>query len=211
VLRGHDDQVVSLSFAPDGQRLASTSFDGTALVWDLAGPPARLSAEGLNAAWYALAGDDAAAAYRAVLKLAGDPGRAVPLLRERLRPAPTPDPKRIVRLIADLDSDTFAVRDGAARELGDLGDLTEPALREALAGGPTPEVRRRVERLLEDAASLAPGRLRQVRVVEVLEYAGTPEARRLLEELAGGAPEARLTREAQAALGRLDRRPPADP
>jgi hypothetical protein len=37
----------------------------------------------------------------------------------------------------------------------------------------------------------------------VLERVGTAEARRLLEALARGAPEARLTQEAKAALARL--------
>lgn len=45
--------------------------------------------------------------------------------------------------------------------------------------------------------------LRQVRAVEALEYQGSAEARRLLQTLAGGAADARLTREAQAALRRL--------
>jgi hypothetical protein len=44
-----------------------------------------------------------------------------------------------------------------------------------------------------------------LRAVQVLEYAGTAEARHLLKELAGGAPAARLTQEVRAALGRLDR------
>jgi hypothetical protein len=47
------------------------------------------------------------------------------------------------------------------------------------------------------------------RAVEVCERAGTPEARRLLERLAAWAPEARLTRDAKAALDRLARRPAA--
>jgi hypothetical protein len=47
--------------------------------------------------------------------------------------------------------------------------------------------------------------------VWALEQAGTPDARRLLEDLGRGAPEARLTREAKAALLRLERRPAAVP
>jgi hypothetical protein len=41
----------------------------------------------------------------------------------------------------------------------------------------------------------------------VLEDIGTPAARNLLQTLASGAPAARLTREAQASLERLKRRP----
>jgi hypothetical protein len=61
-------------------------------------------------------------------------------------------------------------------------------------------------RLLErlELAPVAGERLQALRAVEVLERVGTPEARRLLETLAGGAPGARLTWEARAALGRLD-------
>jgi hypothetical protein len=44
-----------------------------------------------------------------------------------------------------------------------------------------------------------------VRAVAVLEDVGTSEARRALEVLAGGEPEARLTREATAALRRMSR------
>ena len=47
--------------------------------------------------------------------------------------------------------------------------------------------------------------LQQLRGVEALERIGTPEARRLLRELAQGAPEGRVTREAKLALHRLDR------
>jgi hypothetical protein len=57
------------------------------------------------------------------------------------------------------------------------------------------------------AGTLRPGDvLRSVRAAEVLERIGTPEARRLLGQLATGAAEARLTREAKAALKRLDAR-----
>jgi len=45
-----------------------------------------------------------------------------------------------------------------------------------------------------------------VRAVEALEYMNTPEARQVLHATSEGAPEARLTREAKAALERLSTR-----
>ena len=57
----------------------------------------------------------------------------------------------------------------------------------------------------------APELLRALRAVEALERAGTAEARAVLARLAGGAPPARLTREAQAASKRLDQRRAAAP
>src|SRR5262249_20943196 len=119
------------------------------------------------------------------------------------------DPK-IEQLVTDLDSDKFQVRTAATAQLKALGELAEPALRRALAGDPSAEVRRRVEQLLEKVQEWAPPpeRLREVRAVDVLERAATPEARKLLHELAKGAPEARLTREARAALDRLAKRAP---
>jgi hypothetical protein len=46
-----------------------------------------------------------------------------------------------------------------------------------------------------------------VRALEVLERARTPEARKLLEALAGGAAEAERTVQAKAALERLSKTP----
>src|SRR5262249_18530928 len=124
------------------------------------------------------------------------------LLRAHLFPVPPADGRRLARLVTDLDSDSFETRERATRELALLGDLAEPALRQALENRPSPELRRRAQRLL---AKLEGPKLRQVRAVEVLELVGTPEAQKLLQELAGGAPSARLTQEAKASLGRLDK------
>jgi hypothetical protein len=55
-------------------------------------------------------------------------------------------------------------------------------------------------------ASRSAALLRGVRAVEVLEHIGTPQVQQVLRILAGGAPESRLTREAQATLDRLSRR-----
>ena len=113
---------------------------------------------------------------------------------------------RVAQLVRDLGADSFDVRERATAELGALGEVVAPALETALAGKPEPEVKRRAERLLAGIKTDAPGRLRQVRAVEALEHAGTPEARRALAELAAGHPAASVMPEAKAARGRLERR-----
>src|SRR5262249_40209275 len=78
---------------------------------------------------------------------------------------------------------------------------------------PSVEMRRRVERLVERLSGpiVDPTTLRAIRGVEAVERAGTAEARRLLEALARGEPQARLTREASAAPPRPTRPPPRRP
>jgi hypothetical protein len=126
----------------------------------------------------------------------------VPLLRENLSPAPAVG-AQLARLVAQLDSSNFAERDKASQELEKRLHLAEPVLRQALASNPALEMRRRLEDLLDKAAGWTPTQLREHRAVAALEYMGTPEARQLLEKLAGGAPGARLTEEARDSLARL--------
>jgi hypothetical protein len=66
-------------------------------------------------------------------------------------------------------------------------------------------MRQRVRTFLNEFDGSAPSatRLRQIRAVELLESLGTPESKKLLTELAGGAAGAPLTRDAGAALKRL--------
>jgi RNA polymerase sigma factor (sigma-70 family) len=203
-LVGHRGAVQSLAFSPDGSLLASGSDDATALVWDLRPKPAgplRPPAE----LWAALAGEDAATAYRAIGQLAAQPGAAVPFLRERLRPVPPLDAPAVANRIADLDSDKPVIRQAATRALAGYGRRVEPALRRALAAAPPLELRQRIQRLLDGFADEPTDELREGRAVAALEWAGTPAARALLAELAGGDPDAPLTRDARAALDRLGR------
>jgi WD40 repeat protein len=210
--RGRDAEFTCLAFSADGKALLSGSTDTTAIVWDVGrlleeGRRSRtdLSAAQLQGLWNELGGDDAERAYRALWALVDAPRRAVPFVGERLRPVPAVDVRRLALLVADLGSKHFAARQRAAQELEKLEDVAEPILRKLLEQSPPLDVRRRAEQLLDRLSGpvRTPEPLRGLRAVEVLERIGTPEARAVLHRLAGGAPEARLTREARAALERL--------
>jgi RNA polymerase sigma factor (sigma-70 family) len=212
---GHTGRVLSLSFSADGTMLISGSGDTTALVWDLTGKLAAgdewgkpLSAKDIEAAWQDLAADDAGRSFDAIRRLSAAPREPVAFLRRQLQPAAVVDARRIARLIAELDADEFATREKASRELEALGERAADACRKALAGAPSAEARRRLEELFAQITHQtdqpSPERLRMLRALEILERAGTADARSVLEVLARGAPGARLTEEAKAALYRLD-------
>jgi hypothetical protein len=108
-------------------------------------------------------------------------------------------------LIADLDSDKFAVRQKAAKELRQIGGTAEPFIKKALEGPISLEARRRLEQILPSLADdLGPETVRTIRAIMVLERIGNTPAKRLLQELAGGAGGARETEEATASLERAN-------
>jgi RNA polymerase sigma factor (sigma-70 family) len=211
-LAGHAGDVNCLAFAGDSKTLVSGSTDTTALVWDVTAPvraalvrSGGLSVTSPEALWAELLAADAARGYRAACVLAASPD-GVGLLGQHLLPAPVVDEHRVRKLLTSLDSGLFKERRQASQELERLGEAVEPALLKWLEGQPSLEVRQRLEQLLDKLSSEW---LRTLRAVEALELAGTPAAEKVLQALAGGAPEARRTREARAALERFTRRRPA--
>jgi hypothetical protein len=219
-LRGHHAAITCLAFSGDGQTLATGSGDGTALVWDVHGlPPARpeagrLTARELEALWADLAGADAARAYRAMRTLSAARKQALPFLQARLLSLSAAAREWLAQLLRDLDDHDFPVRDRATAELIKLGKLAEPALRAAVKGSPSAEVRLRVRVILEkqdDTPAATPEWAPGLRALEVLEQVGTAEARQVLRKLAQAKPETWLTAEAGASLERLARHRPAAP
>jgi RNA polymerase sigma factor (sigma-70 family) len=200
----------SLAILPNGQAVATGMPDGTVLVWNLApetwpaaGSKKDLGRQELDRLWSDLTGE-AGPAHRAIAALVGAPGEAVPFLAKQLQPVAAPDPEQVRRLLADLDSERFAVREAAARELSKFGEQIEPALRRVLQGQPSADLKKQVETLLGAAGGSPPApTLRMLRAIRVLEGSGMAEARRTLEKLATGDPAARVTREAAEALERL--------
>ena len=208
---GHQGRIIALCFAADSSILVSGSVDTTALVWDLTGGihGKALSAADLDACWADLAGAGAVRGQQAVRKLAAAPDQAVAYLDNRLQPVRIMDEGRAARWIADLDSEEFNVRETASAELEKWGESAAGALRQALAKQPSAEVQHRIEVILKKQVEAwsgdLPEQLRLLRALETLELCGTPEAKQVLQRLAQGAGDARLTEEARAALGRMKR------
>lgn len=203
---------IRFAFSPDGKSVAVGLRDTTVLILDIAPGLARtpglaqsVDPQDLDRLWSDLAGDDAAQAYRAIWTLAGAPDQVIRLLKSRLKPADN-NGQRLEKLLADLDSDKSPLRNAAFQELKNHDIEVEPALRRALAAGPSLEFSRRAEMLLALPPAIVRGReaLRGFRAIQMLEANGTPAARQLLQVLATGAVEARLTQEAKASLERLE-------
>ncbi len=196
--------VWAVAFAQDGRTLATGGGDSTILLWDVtpgAGDGKRkaaaLAPADLGRLWSELAGE-ATAADRALGALVGAPKQSVLFLRERLRPAAIL--AEHVKLVADLDSKEFTVRDKAFRTLEGLGEAAEGVLCKALEGKPSLEMRRRLEKLLAKPDTFT---FRPLRAIEALEFIGTAEARDVLTVLAERAYNPRVAQAAAAALRRL--------
>lgn len=219
-LRGAWGGCSDLGLTPDGRTLIAANGDGTIHFWDLTGRAdgdrlrtEKLSAKQLEELWTRLDSADPAPAYRAFWELAAAPEDAVAYLRSRLHPTAPLNRQQISRLITDLGSEQFAVRDKATKELAELREVALPALRAALAARPELEQRKRLEQLVREAENemAAPGRLHLWRTLAALEQMRTPPARKLLETLATGTPEAWLTRQAKASLQRVAKQSAAKP
>jgi RNA polymerase sigma factor (sigma-70 family) len=139
-----------LWFSPDGRSLV-TSRSGVVKLWDVATGKERATISGYlpshnpQMSPFSPDGKTLVTAKDRTLRLwdvATGKER-----RGRAEAAPA-DPERLARLLADLDSTSFAAREEATRELERLGEAAETALRESLKGRPSAEVRKRAEVLL---------------------------------------------------------------
>ncbi|MBX9678263.1 MAG: hypothetical protein K2X38_05820 [Gemmataceae bacterium] len=209
--QGHEGPVSAIDFTPDGRTLVSAGADGCFLLWDVSGlapdgtlPALALPQPELQGRWQELAMVDANRGMRAAWSLIAAPEGAVFLSKQLY----LVDPEKIKKLLTDLNDSKFNTREKATAELERYGRWVEAGLREVADNPPGPEGKRRAERLLQrlnvpGAITLHQERLRQRRVLLVLEQVGNDASMKALSELSTGAPEENLRREAAETLARL--------
>jgi WD40 repeat protein len=199
----------ALRFSPDGRRLAVGHWDATVVVWESPEPkavPPRPTPAELDRLWSDLAAPDARTGWAAVYRLADSAAEAVSFIAGRLSPIGKLPEADVRRLLTDLESPTFRIREAAAKRAREWGDPAKVVIDEALRGQPGPDLKQRLKSL---AAALdwrnppTAEDLRRLRALAVLERAATKEARAKIDELAAGLPGARVTREAKLAKQRL--------
>ncbi len=207
-LSGHQGILSRVAFSPDGRWIGSASYDATALIWnpfadvqDGAAASTPLVPEKMDSHWLALREDNASVAYESMRVLIQHPRETIALFRNRMKPVQAVGPEEVNQLLHDLDSNSPTTRQTARTTLENLGDAVETSLKDALAANPSAEAKRGLTALLEKVEGQE--RLRQGRVLEVLEWIGDNQAKGFLKSLTSGFPDAWLTREAKASLARL--------
>jgi hypothetical protein len=189
----------------NGYAGGSGYINGPSFVGGIVGRPR--SYDSPDQAWADLDVADDASGRAAIACLVAKPEEAVKLLKRHLHPIEPVTSKQLDQLVADLDDDSFAVRERATQRLAELGETARSALRRVLAKPPSPETKWRAADLQRRLDESPPAeRLRSQRAVAVLESIGDTEARALLDKLAHGAAGIPLTEEARAALQRLSRK-----
>jgi|GEM_PF-3069471 len=212
----HQGVVRSIAFSSLGDCVASGAEDTSIVIWSLNnyGVPsngANVIREKMDSLWIDLASPDPEIAFRSMNILCASPGPTIGWLEGQAHLVPRIDESYVERLIKDLESEEFTKRKGATAELEKVLDAAEAKLRIRLNEKPALELRQRLEALLlKTETENSPSRTRQLRVLEILERIGGQGGFKILRELAAGAPDAVVTREARTSMNRLLQRSKGD-
>ncbi len=205
--QGHLGEVTCVYFTEDGRFLATGGADTTVVVWNVPRPndnPRQLNEKELTEFWDDLASDDANRAYRAMGVFLQAPKQAADFMQARLRPVQAIDSEVLQKLLAVLDDPDFNKREKAVKNIAEFGDLAAGELREFLATkGKSLEAKQRAAKLLERAEGpvVSKENIRALRAIHALETIGD-NGSPVLETMATGAVESRVTQEAQHSLQR---------
>lgn len=210
-----------IAIAPDGKTIALGNDDGSVSVMLLQIEKAAIPIDSrvyasktipnkyeLEYLWSELASRDPGQALNAILAMSENPEKAVSFMRQRLNPVIL-DSVRLSRLFADLDDESFDVRESASKELVALDIAVRPIIRKKLMNMNSGEVHRRLGHILEVIESpfvQSPDILRSLRAIQALERIRTKEANDLLKDMASGHPAPRQTKAANRALACVQQR-----
>lgn len=205
---GAEEYVAGLAFAPDGKIVATGGQEQVVRLWDLATGTELAQLPGhthrIHAVAFAPDGKTLASGSEDTTILLWDVPAALQAAKAKV-PVPLQETD-LERLWSDLAKADAAAGHKAVWALTAEPERAVPLLKARLkAAGPGAD-KGDPPGLLVPAGDA----LRGVRAVEVLEHIGTPAAREVLQTLSTGT-ASRLTREAKAALERLDQRPGGKP
>jgi hypothetical protein len=207
-LEGFDYAPSAMAFSPDGRRLASWSYDGTILLWEMTERPTisrvRMSREYLESLWRDLGSPNATIGYCAMKALDAGREETLRFLEGRLRSVSSREVESVHELVRALDADNFEERERATTDLKPVALRYSTLLRRLQLKSKSAEARFRIaalvaERTLPNSAET----LRMLRAIQILERIGTGQCETLLTVLAAGGREARETVAAKLALKRL--------
>lgn len=175
-------------------------------------PAAQVDDATLEKLWEELSTDNDLRLQRVLGAFRTAPQPTVALFRKNLRHVSPEQRAKVEKWIADLDDPEFTKRDQAMKDLRQVAHQFGPLLKARLEKADPGEIRNRLTFLLKqvEIEPLPASLVTELRAVTVLEQLATPEARELLTKVAEGAPQARLTVEAQAALERVTKGKKAD-
>ena len=194
--------IAHLGVTADGRTLSTLGADDNVLLWDLTGRRGQLAPieKQLKSAWVRLGAVDAEIGWPAVEILRAGGDASLPIVKAGIADAATAL-RKIDRLIGELGSKEFTVRDAATKDLAKIGAPALAALKIAEAAATNVELRERAETLIGTIASageklpdsgLVGEPLRLLRAVAVLEASKATAVKDRLDEIRvlGGIPGA---------------------